>query len=118
VQAAGHDAFVGDDALRTPCERHLQLAILLAIDIAIHLVAEDSAKTPDDYGSSFAILAEMKVLNSDLATRMRSAAGLRNILVHAYLDVDPERLWNHLSSLGELDRFASAIERYVEQSPS
>jgi uncharacterized protein YutE (UPF0331/DUF86 family) len=45
------------------------------------------------------------------------AARLRNVLVHAYLDVDPARSWTHLGRLDNLEAFAHAIGAYLEQAP-
>ncbi len=95
-------------------ERDLQIGIQAALDIAIHIVAEDSAETPSNYGSAFEMLAALGVVDPELAQHLRDAAGLRNILVHAYLDVDPERLWDRLAELEDLERFSSAVERYLE----
>lgn len=99
IRARGRAAFLGDIGLRAQAERHLQLLIQAAIDIATHVVAEDSSVTPEDYGSTFALLADMGVIDSDLVGDLRAAAGFRKVLVHAYLEVDPERVWDHLSSL-------------------
>ena len=105
--------FLADDALQAQAERHLQIAIQAAIDVANHIVAEDSAETPEDYGSTFVLLARMGVVDEELAGRLRSAAGLRNILVHAYTDVDATMLWERLAELDDLERFVDASERYV-----
>jgi uncharacterized protein YutE (UPF0331/DUF86 family) len=113
IRERGREAFLEDAALQTQAERHLQLAIQASIDVAAHVVAEDSAETPEDYGSTFMALAKMNVLGSDLAERLRLAAGTRNILVHAYLEVDPGRIWEHLSNLNDHAEFAAAIERYL-----
>jgi uncharacterized protein YutE (UPF0331/DUF86 family) len=114
IEAAGRDAFLGDPRLQAQVERHLQLAIQAAIDIAVHLLAEDSAGPPEDYGSAFVMLAGRGTLPDELAERLRSAAGLRNILVHAYLDVDPGRLWTHLANLSDFEAFSSAILRSLD----
>lgn len=110
VRDQGRDAFDGDIGLRAQAERHLQLAIQSAIDIAMHLIAERSAATPDDYASAFSLLADAGLVDPQLAARLRLAVGLRNILVHGYLDVDPEQLWSHLSRLGDLEAFAAAVD--------
>lgn len=115
IEAGGRDAFLRDAGLQAQAERHLQLAIQAALDVALHVVAEESGATPEDYASSFTALAGLGVIESDLAGRLRLAAGLRNILVHAYLDVDPERVWMHLSRLEDLERFASAVSAYMER---
>lgn len=113
IEAAGRDGFLADPALQAQAERHLQLAIQSAIDVAIHVVAEDSPRTPESYGESFSMLASSGVIDQELADRLRLAAGLRNILVHAYLEVDPGRLWQAIESAGDLESFAAAIERYL-----
>jgi len=35
--------------------------------------------------------------------------------VHAYLDVDPERIWDQLSGLTDLEEFSAAIEAYLSR---
>lgn len=103
-----------DPAVQAQVERHLQVAIQGAIDVALHIVADDTDRTPDDYGSAFLMLAEIGVIGPELATRLRLAAGLRNLLVHAYLDIDPDRLWRHLDHLDDLDAFALAVAEYLD----
>lgn len=87
-----------------------------AIDIALHILAEDSSETPEDYATAFLLLARIGLIDRPLADRLRSAAGLRNVLVHTYLDVDPRRLWAHLRDLDDLIAFAAAVESYVQRS--
>ena len=79
----------------------------------LHVVADDTDRTPDDYGSAFLMLAEIGVVGPELADRLRLATGLRNLLVHAYLDIDPDRLWAHLDHLDDLDAFALAVTEYL-----
>jgi len=81
----------------------MQLAIQAAIDVALHVAAEDFAKTPQDYGSSFVILAEGGILNARLADNLVKGTKLRNILVHAYLDIDEEKMWQNLEGLADLE---------------
>lgn len=52
-------------------------------------------------------------LETSLAERLRSAAGLRNILVHAYLEVDPQILWSNMGHLEDLRSFAYAFQAYL-----
>lgn len=110
IRRGGRNAFIADLGLQAQVERHLQLAIQAAIDIALHVVAEGSADTPENYGAAFVLLAEGDVLDEALAGRLRQATGLRNVLVHAYLEVDPSRIWEHLQNLDDLRNFAAAVE--------
>ncbi|MDQ3972997.1 MAG: DUF86 domain-containing protein [Actinomycetota bacterium] len=115
IRERGRDPFLHDLATQAQAERHLQLAIQSAIDIAMHVLAENSAETPEDYGAAFTLLARHGLLDDDLANRLRLAAGLRNILVHGYLDVDPQRVWEHLNRLSVLVDFAAALEEYLPE---
>lgn len=109
-------AFVADLALQAQAERHLQLALQCAIDIALHIAAEDIDRAPEEYGSAFLLLGDHGVLAVDLAVRLRRAAGLRNLLVHAYLEVDPRLIWRYLDQLGDLDAFAAATVGYLDRT--
>lgn len=108
-------AFLADLALQAQTERHLQVALQAVIDVALHILAEDSDRTPEEYGAAFPALAAEEVIDADLASRLRLAAGLRNLLVHAYADVDPVRIWGHLEHLTDLEAFATAVQRYLER---
>lgn len=107
--------FLGDLALQAQAERHLQLALQSAIDVAFHVLAEDTDQTPQDYGSAFVLLAGEDILPADLAGRLRVAAGLRNLLVHAYLEIDPAQVWAHLDRLDDLEDFARLVQGHLEE---
>lgn len=114
IAAVNSDEFVRDDNLQAQAERHLQVAIQAMIDVALHILSEDTPDTPDDYGSAFVDLAQHGVISSVLADRLRLAAGLRNLLVHAYLDIDPARVHQYLTAdLGDLTEFAVLVEQYI-----
>lgn len=114
LHEAGLTRFEEDLAVRAQVERHLQVAIQSGIDIALHLLAGDTDRTPEDYGSAFTLLTETGAIPSDLADRLRLAAGLRNLLVHAYLDIDPVLLWRHLERLDDLEAFAGWIVEHLD----
>lgn len=95
-------------------ERGLQLCAQNALDIATHLAAAAGRDVPD-YASAIDRLAELGILSRDLAGRLRSLAGFRNVLVHAYLDVDLEIVAEALRSrLDQLAEFARRIEESLE----
>lgn len=116
IQGRGRDAFESDELLRLAAERALQLAIQAATDIANHLLAEDTDVTPEDYGAAFRALAPLGIIETSLAERLAAAAGLRNILVHMYLDLDHARVWEAIGRIEDLVQFAAAIQRYISQN--
>ena len=115
---------VDEDALRTrvelrwSVERGLQVCVQNALDIATHIAAGSGLDTPD-YASAIDRLAELGVLRPSLSARLRPMAGFRNVLVHAYLDTDPAIVARVLrEGLGEIEEFASCVERWIDQAGS
>jgi uncharacterized protein YutE (UPF0331/DUF86 family) len=71
---------------------HLWQAVQVTIDVAIGLCVSLGLGTPATYGDAFRTLAEHGHLEHDLADRLARAAGFRNLLVHAYADLDLTRV--------------------------
>ena len=111
----GRERFFAEPDLQTLAEHHLQVAIQSAIDIAVHILAEDFPETPEDYASAFRSLGRVGVVEEGLADRLASAAGLRNVIVHLYMDVDMERVWSSLEDLGQLQEYAESIRTYLSR---
>lgn len=82
----------GNAMLRAATERWLHVAIETCIDIAYHVVAANDWTPPDTARAAFGTLAAHGLIDEELARRLASAAGLRNVLVHDYVSVDLERL--------------------------
>lgn len=105
---ATYDASFRD---RLAAQHAIQLAIQICVDIGAHLIAELGLKMPDDYKGVFASLREPLGLSPDLVAGLSAAAGMRNVLVHAYLEVDDDKAWDALGHLDDLREFAAAVER-------
>jgi len=67
---------------------NLTRAVQLAVDIASHRIAATGQRPPATMGESFDRLAEAGVIETDLARRMKSAVGFRNLSVHSYRKID------------------------------
>jgi uncharacterized protein YutE (UPF0331/DUF86 family) len=113
ILAAGREWFLEDETLQAQAERHVQIALQAAIDVANHILAEDFPDAPSTYREVFPLLARRGVLPPELADRLASATGLRNILVHDYLEIDPARLWEDIANTGDLVEFSSLVIGYI-----
>lgn len=69
-------------------ERILSLVVELAFSCNSHLAAALLGRVPETYRDSFDLAAEVGLIDPGLAAELRPSAGLRNVLVHAYLDID------------------------------
>jgi uncharacterized protein YutE (UPF0331/DUF86 family) len=98
-------------------ERGLQLCAQNSLDVATHLAASSGRDVPD-YAAAIDTLASLGVLTADFAGRFRAVAGFRNVLVHAYLDVDPARVHAVLNQrLGDFEEFAQRVQDYLGRQP-
>lgn len=94
-------------------ERGLQLCAQNALDIATHLSVSAGHDVPD-YGTAMDRLAELAILPRDFAATFRAIAGFRNVLVHAYLEVDLSIVHRLLNErLGDFSEFSRHVEAYL-----
>jgi uncharacterized protein YutE (UPF0331/DUF86 family) len=73
---------------RAAVERVLTQLVELAAQVNTHIVAVSNKVPPAEYRESFIAAADVGALPPDLAAKIAPSAGLRNILVHQYLDAD------------------------------
>ncbi|HEH9440639.1 TPA: DUF86 domain-containing protein [Aeromonas sobria] len=101
-------------------ERILQVSIEACIGVAKHWAKTLASHTPQDAYQAFEILAQRGELSPDTLIGWRKISGLRNALVHDYLNIDPEIIRsviaqgysNQLFTFAEqgLDRLAAHID--------
>jgi uncharacterized protein YutE (UPF0331/DUF86 family) len=102
-----------DIDLKGAVERYLYLAAQSAIDLAEALITFKNLRKPTTMAESFRILQEAGMLPAELAENLVRMTGFRNILAHAYEDVDPDILYDvlqkRLTNLAEfLDKISLA----------
>lgn len=94
---------------------YLQVSIETCISIANHIIATDRLRAPKDYKDSFKVLNESGILPDDFTRIMREMAGLRNLLVHLYWDVDDQMLYDAIQlGLGDFEAFVQHILAYMD----
>jgi len=102
--------FVRDPFVIGNVERYLQLALQTVLDICNHIVADDRLGSVEEYRDAIRLLGESGYLDPNLTQRLIPMAGLRNILVHDYLDVDRAKIYALLQNcLEDFERFAAQI---------
>lgn len=89
--------YKSDFYVKSSTERLIQLIVECATDINNHVVVETKNRPPEDYSISFIKAAEVSLISHDLAERLKGSAGMRNILVHEYMDIDDEKVHNAIS---------------------
>lgn len=108
------EAFRADTDRQDALALSLLVAIQEALDIAMHVSADEGWGTPGSYAESFEMLARNGVLDAALAADLGRVVAVRNRIAHGYATVDLDRIWAELpAGLLALDRFAAAIARHA-----
>ncbi len=88
VGAVDETALTADRLLRHAVERVLTQLVELAGSINGHVLAAHAGQAPSTYRSSFIEMGRRSIISPDLAGRLGRAAGMRNLLVHEYGEID------------------------------
>ena len=92
----------------------LQLAIEASVEIGMHICSADGLGVPSTYAEVFVYLEREKILDSALGDDLRAMARFRNLVVHAYADVDVTRVYEILTTgVKDFSRYLVAIEVYL-----
>ncbi len=107
---------LSDFDLRWAVERGLQLAIQNVLDISSHILVDLGANGLDDYTSIIDQLGVKGIIPKDFAKKIRGMAGLRNVLVHDYVDIDTQKLHSYVvTGLDDFKQFAKYITDHLHK---
>jgi uncharacterized protein YutE (UPF0331/DUF86 family) len=110
MQAVSLDEYLDDDNIQAIVERKLQLAIQACMDIGSYLIGQLGLTAPDEPENVFAVLGREGIIDRELAQHMVGMVRFRNILVHDYLEIDPDIVYHNLTTeLEDFDRFSQEI---------
>jgi len=107
--------FASDPYLRDIVERNLEVAAQCCIDISNRIISLQDAPKPRDYYEAILRLGELGVLPPELAQRLAPIAGLRNVLVHEYINVDWDEICRNLQQLDDLVIFAESVRAWLRK---
>ncbi len=86
------------------------MAIESAVDVGLHVVAEERLGEPQRRRETFALLARAGWIDRELSEKLQRMVGFRNVLVHEYDDVDLAKVRAVLEhDLVDLLRFVDVI---------
>lgn len=71
---------------------HLWQAVQVVVDLAASWAVRAGLGSPPTYADAFRSLAGAGLLETELSDRLARAAGFRNLVVHAYADLDLARV--------------------------
>ena len=99
-------------------ERLIQLAIQALLDLGLMIIVALGWRRPKAYSEIGYILRESGVIDDDEANLLKSMAGLRNVLVHAYAVIDRDKVAEFAERLKvDAPRIVSTVLRGVGGKP-
>jgi len=112
------DSLVADDLKLAAVERILERIVMRAIDVNEHLISElatgEGRSTRLTYRDTFLLLTDTGAYPKEFAERIARSAGLRNILVHDYNDVDRKIVHASIKScLQDYHQYLEYVSRFV-----
>ncbi|MBV6440665.1 MAG: hypothetical protein EPGJADBJ_02337 [Saprospiraceae bacterium] len=89
---------------------NLQRACENIIDIANIAVAELDLGVPASARESFVLLENAGIVSPELTSKMVMMVGFRNLVVHQYFRIDPEKVGDIIeTNLQDLQHFANVV---------
>jgi uncharacterized protein YutE (UPF0331/DUF86 family) len=89
--------------------------VQIVIDLAVSACVGLGLGSPPTYGDAFRLLGEHGILDRRLSARLARAAGFRNLLVHAYADLDLLRV-HQIATTGpdDLAAFLAGLRDHLD----
>jgi uncharacterized protein YutE (UPF0331/DUF86 family) len=112
---ASATAFAADSLLQDAVAMSVLVIVQEAMDIALHIAADEGWELASTYREAFTVLARHGVVPTALAESLAGAAQLRNRIAHGYATLDAARLWNELpAGMTAFREFAAAISAFLQ----
>ena len=98
-------------------ERGLQLGAEIVLDVGNHILSAHFGVSAQDYEDIITQLGVQNVIGVSLREELKGLGGFRNILVHGYLRVDPDRVAHFLHvNPSRFSEFARTVRAWLEKT--
>lgn len=100
-------------------EHFLRIAVEAGLDVGRHILVAKSLGIPEEYKDVARMLRDNRIVPQSLGDKWVGLAGLRNVLVHLYWDIDYAILYQIVTTeLTDFDEYVQAILDYISAEPS
>lgn len=107
---------ISDNLKLRTVERLFQLIVDTTVDVNTHIINESGLDVPNDYQSTFIILAKNKILPVEFAEQIAPSVGLRNLVVHKYGRVDVKKMVDDIKSeISDYLEYLKLLHAYLKE---
>lgn len=114
LKAIDEEKFATNPEIFKLAERCLETSIQAILDICHHIIADNNLTRPRDNKHALEIIAAQEIIPLSFAKHIEPMVGLRNILVHEYIEIDPKQIYRHLQNLDDFRIFQKHIIAYLK----
>lgn len=109
------DEYLNDFRQQLVVERLLQLMVEAATDTNKYLLAQLHQISTTTYFDSFIEAGRQGIISPELAAELAKSAGMRNILVHQYKDIDSQIVFAAIpKALEQYSLYIKQITAYID----
>ena len=113
------DVYCLDKRAKRYVERTLHISIEAIVDIAQHIISDESLREPSSYRDTFVVLAENAIIKPESLQRLEKMASFRNLIVHYYERVDDAIVFGIFKkNLPDFELFCDEIVSYLRLKAS
>lgn len=105
------ESLVRDFDLQAIVTLNLTRAIQLCADIGAYLIADKDTPPPATMGQTFDALANLGLINTDFAIRIKKAVGFRNIAFPNYVPINWQIV--HVIATSQLNNFKDLAQAVI-----
>jgi uncharacterized protein YutE (UPF0331/DUF86 family) len=80
------------------------------------VVIESEQRPPEDYASSFIKAADAGLITYELANKLKGSGGMRNIIVHEYMDIDDKQIYEILPiAISDYKEYIRQVDDFLDR---
>lgn len=114
MQSYSIDEFISDPEHYGSAERFLHLTIEAFLDMGNHVIADDGLGVVNWYSDIPKNFLEKSLISPQLSERWTRMIGFRNTLVHEYIDIDRNIVFDVLQNdLGDFEKLRRIFAQYL-----
>ena len=117
LQKYTKEEFLKDWQIETQIDRMLQLVIECSIDLGEEVLSGIGSAPPSTYRETFLFLHQKNVIGFDVMKGMQELCEFRNELVHDYLYLDPERVYDEFTNVhSKVSAYVKEVKQFLRSS--
>jgi len=116
LESLGLQGYLADKRTKALSEHYLRIALEATFDLGRHVIVKTGLGTPQEYRDVGKILREKGIFSPQLGQELEAMAGMRNVLVHLYWDIDYPLLYSAIvERLNSFEQFLEQIFLYIDR---